>query len=150
MRVLFGEKCCLSAEKIHFWSNVANKIDHDERKSPSKVITDPIRQTLAQWPSKMSRTRDPPSPPPSLLLPSPFPSSSPLSSWTPKTLQFPGKNAKIVMFMTIFYATRGSYSLGRVLLRRNTLYGCYCSTTRMWRTSSWCSICLCSQIAPNS
>ena len=49
MRVLFGEKCCLSAEKKYiFEATSRTKFDHDEHKSPSKVITDPIRQTLAQ------------------------------------------------------------------------------------------------------
>ena len=56
------------------------------------------------------------------LPPSLFPFSSFFSSWPPKTLHFLGKNTKIVIMMSIFDPTRGSYSLGRVLLRRNTLY----------------------------
>ena len=63
------------------------------------------------------------------LPPSPFPSTSFLFSRTPKTLQFLGKNAKIVMMMSVFNPHRGSYSLGRVLLRRYTLYACTCSDT---------------------
>ena len=54
------------------------KFDHDEHKLPSKLTSDPIRQLLAQWPSKMSRTHDHPSPPSLLFLP--LPSVPPLSS----------------------------------------------------------------------
>ena len=54
------------------------KFDHEEQKWLSKLTSDPVRRMLALWPSEMSRTRDPPSPPPSLSLP--LPSLSPLSS----------------------------------------------------------------------
>ena len=59
---------------------------------------------------------------PLLLLPSPSLSLPFLLFSFFLTSQFLGKNAKLVIMMSIFDPTRGSYSLGRVLLRRNTLY----------------------------
>ena len=49
MRVLFGEKCCLSAEKSTFFKQRREQnFDHDEHKLPSKLTSEPIRQMLAQ------------------------------------------------------------------------------------------------------
>ena len=109
-------------KNVHFWSNVVNEIrhwwaqvtfqgHHGAGASDARPVT--IRNVKNTWPSLSSSF---------LLLPSPFPFSSFFPSWPPKTPQFLGKNAKIVIMMSIFDPTRGSYSLGRVLLRRNTLY----------------------------
>ena len=108
-------------KKVHFWSNVVNErwpwcaqvaFQADLRSDTADARPVTIQNVKNTWSSLSSS---------SPLPPFPFPFSSFLSSWTPKTLQFLGKNAKIVMLMTIFDPTRGSYSSGRVLLRRNTL-----------------------------
>ena len=109
-------------KNVHFWSNVLNEIrhwwaqvtfqgHHGAGASDARPLT--IRNVKNTRSSLSSSF---------LLLPSPFPVSSFFSSWPPKTPQFLGKKAKIVIMMSIFDPTRGSYSLGRVLLRRNTLY----------------------------
>ena len=87
------------------------KFDHDEPKWSPKLITDPIREMLAQWPSEMSRTHDPPSPPSLLSLP--LPSLEPLSSLRERLKPYSssGKTQNMMIMVTILYPTRGSYSL---------------------------------------
>ena len=109
-------------KNVHFWREVINEIRHwwaqvtfQGHHASDPAVARPLTiQNVKNTRSSLSSSF--------LLLPSPFPFSSLFSSWPPKTLQFIGKNAKIVIMMSIFDPTRGSYSLGRVLLRRNTLY----------------------------
>ena len=123
MRVLISWTMLFSSWKTYIFEATSwTKFDHEEQKwlsqadlragaSDARPLT--IRNVKNTWPSLSSS---------SLLLPSLFPFSSFFSSCPPKTPHFLGKNAKIVIMMSIFDPTRGSYSLGRVLLRRNTLY----------------------------
>ena len=115
----------LSWKNVHFWSNVMNKIrpwvaqvtfqaDLWSDVAVARPLT--IRNVKNTWPAVSSSLS---------LLPSPFSPTSFLSSWPPKTLQFPGKKTKLMLMMSTFDTTRGSYSLGGVLLRRNTLYNSF-------------------------
>ena len=104
-----------------FEATFSPKLDRHEPKWPSK-LTEPFRRLLAQWPSEMSRTPDPPFSP--CLLSLPLLSLPLLSSLHEplKPINSLGKR-KMMIMMTIFDRTGGSYSWGRVPLRRQTLFG---------------------------
>ena len=115
------KKAVFSTENVPFWRDILNEISpwwaqmaaEDHHRSAPKVARPVTIRNVKNTCSSSSSSYSP-------LPPSPFPSTSFLSSWTPKTQQFLGKNAKIVMMMSVFDPHRGSYSLG--LLRRYTLY----------------------------